>query len=36
MKLGKQVMFNELQKMHSPLYKLFPNCDIQKIRKDYK
>ncbi|MED1510760.1 YxiJ-like family protein [Bacillus proteolyticus] len=36
MKLGKQVMFNELQKMHSPLYKPFPNCDIRKIRKDHK
>ncbi|EJQ44501.1 hypothetical protein IEE_02691 [Bacillus cereus BAG5X1-1] len=36
MVLGKEVIFNELQKMHSPLYKTFPNCDIRKIRKDYK
>ncbi|MGE6401610.1 YxiJ-like family protein [Bacillus cereus] len=36
MVLGKEVIFNELQKMHSPLYKPFPNCDIRKIRKDYK
>ncbi|MEK7016368.1 YxiJ-like family protein [Bacillus sp. FSL R9-9410] len=36
MVLGKEVIFNELQKMHSPLYKPFPNCDILKIRKDYK
>ena len=34
--LGKKVIFNELQKMHSPLHKPFPNCDIRKIRKDYK
>ncbi|MED2793383.1 YxiJ-like family protein [Bacillus wiedmannii] len=36
MLLGKKVIFNELQKMHSPLYKPFPNCDVQKIRKDYQ
>lgn len=36
MLLGKKVIFNELQKMHSPLYKPFPNCDIQKIRKEYQ
>ncbi|MBW3494149.1 MULTISPECIES: YxiJ-like family protein [Bacillus] len=36
MVLGKEVIFNELQKMHSPLYKPFPNCDILKVRKDYK
>lgn len=22
--------------MHSPLYKPFPNCDVQKIRKEYQ
>ncbi|PDZ45492.1 YxiJ-like family protein [Bacillus wiedmannii] len=36
MLLGKKVIFNELQKMHSPLYKPFPNCDVQKIRKEYQ
>ncbi|MCP9279363.1 hypothetical protein COE81_14885 [Bacillus wiedmannii] len=36
MLLGKKVIFNELQKMHSPLYKPFPNFDIQKIRKEYQ
>ncbi|PFW55079.1 hypothetical protein COE58_05975 [Bacillus cereus] len=35
MKLGKRIIFKELQKMHSPLYKPFPNCDIRKIRKDF-
>ena len=35
MKLGKRVIFNELQKMPSLLYKPFPNCDIRKIRKDF-
>ncbi|TKI85480.1 hypothetical protein FC699_30600, partial [Bacillus wiedmannii] len=34
--LGKKVIFNELQQMHSPLYKPFPNCEVQKIRKEYQ
>ncbi len=36
LKLGKRVIFNELQKMYSPLHKPFPYRDIRKIRKDYK
>lgn len=34
--LGKKFIFNELQKMHSSLYKTFPNRDIRKKRRDYK
>ncbi|WP_002147602.1 YxiJ-like family protein [Bacillus cereus] len=34
--LGKKVIFNELQKMHSPLYKPFPYRDTRKLQQDYK
>ncbi|MEK4707390.1 MULTISPECIES: YxiJ-like family protein [Bacillus] len=36
MLLGKKVIFNELQKMHSPLHKPFPYRDTRKLQKDYK
>ncbi|WP_033706847.1 YxiJ-like family protein [Bacillus mycoides] len=36
MVLGKKVIFNELQKMHSPLYKPFPYRDTRKLQQDYK
>ncbi|HHT7238877.1 MULTISPECIES: YxiJ-like family protein [Bacillus] len=34
--LGKKIIFNELLKMHSPLYKPFPNCDTRKLQRDFK
>ncbi|EOO19637.1 MULTISPECIES: YxiJ-like family protein [Bacillus cereus group] len=34
--LGKKVIFNELQKMHSPLHKPFPYRDTRKLQQDYK
>ncbi|PEX80079.1 YxiJ-like family protein [Bacillus cereus] len=34
--LGKEVIFNELMKMHSPLHKPFPYCDTRKLQRDFK
>ncbi|MDA1678012.1 YxiJ-like family protein [Bacillus cereus group sp. TH152-1LC] len=36
MLLGKKVIFNELQKMHSPLHKPFPYRDTGKLQRDFK
>lgn len=36
MKLGKQIIFKELQKMHSPLHKPFPYRATAKLRRDLK
>ncbi|WP_212936799.1 YxiJ-like family protein [Bacillus hominis] len=36
MLLGKKVIFNELQKMHSPLHKPFPYRDTRKLQRDFK
>ncbi len=36
MKLGKRVIFNELQKMHSPLHKPFPYRATAKLQRDLK
>ncbi|MFD6509929.1 YxiJ-like family protein [Bacillus sp. NPDC060175] len=36
MKLGKQVIFKELQKMHSPLHKPFPYRATGKLQRDLK
>ncbi|MFC9449286.1 YxiJ-like family protein [Bacillus cereus] len=36
MKLGKQIIFKELQKMHSPLHKPFPYRDTGKLQRDLK
>ncbi|MGH0429776.1 YxiJ-like family protein [Bacillus hominis] len=36
MLLGKKVIFNELQKMYSPLYKPFPYRDTRKLQRDFK
>lgn len=30
------VIFNELQKMHSPLHKPFPYCATGKLQRDLK
>ncbi len=34
--LGKKVIFNELQKMHSPLHKPFPYRATGKLQRDLK
>ncbi|MDM5193834.1 YxiJ-like family protein [Bacillus hominis] len=34
--LGKEVIFNELQKMHSPLHKPFPYRATEKLQRDLK
>ncbi|MGZ7149248.1 YxiJ-like family protein [Bacillus sp. BC08] len=36
MLLGKKVIFNELQKMHSPLHKPFPYRDTGKLQRYLK
>ncbi|WP_270344001.1 MULTISPECIES: YxiJ-like family protein [Bacillus] len=36
MLLGKKIIFNELQKMHSPLHKPFPYRAIGKLQRDLK
>ncbi|MRD35712.1 hypothetical protein GH882_06945 [Bacillus thuringiensis] len=36
MKLGKQIIFKELQKMHSPLHKPFPYRATAKLQRDLK
>lgn len=36
MLLGKKVIFNELQKMHSSLHKPFPYCATAKLQRDLK
>lgn len=36
MLLGKNVIFNELQKMHSPLHKPFPSRATGKLQRDLK
>ncbi|PFB32068.1 hypothetical protein COJ27_15685 [Bacillus cereus] len=36
MLLGKKVIFNELQKMHSPLHKQFPYRATGKLQRDLK
>ncbi|MFK4468394.1 YxiJ-like family protein [Bacillus sp. RC252] len=36
MVLGKEVIFNELQKMHSPLFKPFPSRATGKLQRDLK
>ncbi|MED2486419.1 YxiJ family protein, partial [Bacillus thuringiensis] len=36
MKLGKQIIFKELQKMHSPLHKSFPYRATAKLQRDLK
>ncbi|PEI74016.1 YxiJ-like family protein [Bacillus wiedmannii] len=36
MLLGKKVIFNELQKMHSPLHKPFPYRTTGKLQRDLK
>ncbi|MFB6731865.1 YxiJ-like family protein [Bacillus mobilis] len=36
MLLGKKIIFNELQKMHSPLHKPFPYRATRKLQRDLK
>ncbi|MCC2506756.1 MULTISPECIES: YxiJ-like family protein [Bacillus cereus group] len=36
MKLGKQIIFKELQKMHIPLHKPFPYRATAKLQRDLK
>ncbi|EOO21020.1 MULTISPECIES: YxiJ-like family protein [Bacillus cereus group] len=36
MVLGKEVIFNELQKMHRPLFKPFPSRATGKLQRDLK
>ncbi|HDR7713423.1 YxiJ-like family protein [Bacillus cereus] len=36
MKLGKRIIFKELQKMHSPLHKPFPYRATAKLQRDLK